>query len=314
MNSEKQQLILDALARLEGNLQTIRSLVTNQEINKPQPKSASQKPKKQPKLQMAQSLPASELGPIPDYDDLDWPEAVNQHLIIDEDQDSVKKEFRAVQIIGLMGVPTKDCRILDCGCGDGYVAKELANNAAEVIGYDINTFQTWSKFSKPNLKFTTNKNDFGEQFDFIVIYDVLDHIEGESPEEFLTWVSKALKPNGRIFLRCHPWTSRHGGHLYTKINKAYLHLALTTDELTKLGFKLTPNLKINRPLATYDTIISKAGLSIESRKGFNDVVEPYFSKTLLDRIIKINWAGEIDHSTAIKIMSSQYIDYHLTNK
>lgn len=333
MDKQDQELALAALERMEGNIKTLRSLIsgktssnsaltaTSEQISakvqtEPQLVSGLKRPEKdRSKFQVAQSLPVDQLGPAPEFrNNSEWPQAVPPQLIVSTDtNDPIKKQFRAVQMVGLMGVPTSGMRVLDCGCGEGYTSDEIAKTAAAVVGYDITASKTWENFSRPNLQYTTNRRDVDSDalFDFVILYDVIDHLEGEGPDEFLRWVASLLAPGGRVFLRCHPWTSRHGGHLYEKINKAYIHLALTTDEMTRLGFKLMPNLKISRPLATYDNLITKAGFTIENRKGHTEPVEKFFSGEILDRIIKVTWRGTIDHQTALKIMGNQFIDYTL---
>lgn len=333
MDKQSQELAMAALERMEGNIRTLKSLISgktssnissatvSETITKakaePSP-SGPKQPKNQAKLQTAQSLSADQLGPTPDFKSDMWPQAVSPHLIVsNETDDPIKKRFRAVQMIGLMGVATAGLRVLDCGCGEGYTTSEIAgNNASNVIGYDITRFGVWDNFQKPNLMYTTDRKTVESQkpFDFIVLYDVIDHLEGENPDEFLSWVASLLSPGGKVFLRCHPWTARHGGHLYEKMNKAYIHLALTTDELVRAGLKTISNLKITRPLATYDNLIAKAGFAVVNRKGHTEPVEDFFSGEILDRIIKVTWNGAIDHQTALKIMSNQFVDYVLTSQ
>ncbi len=316
MDKQTTDLALATLDRLEGSIKTLKSLLTGKppETEKP-PKSTDKKPEsRKSKFQIAQSLPTDQLSPLPDINNDNWPQAVLPHLIIsDKHPDAtIKKQFRAVQMIGLMGVPT-GARILDCGCGEGHVANEMANNN-EVIGYDITSSPIWNTLDRFNLTFTTSREivTARKPFDFITLYDVIDHLEGVSPEEFLSWIISLLSENGKVFVRCHPWTSAHGGHLYETMNKAYIHLALTADEIAQAGLQPLPNLKIVRPLATYDKLIENAGFVINNRKGYSDPVPKYFSGELLDRIVNVTWRGAIDHETALKIMSNQFIDYTLS--
>jgi len=333
MDKQTQELALQALDRMDGTIQTLRSLITGKTPapattpSPTQPSPAKTGPasygspgkraaeKRQPKFQVAQSVPANELGQLSVLPtDSSWPQAVPQHLIVSNDvDDPAKKHFRAVQMVGLMGIATAGIKVLDCGCGEGYTAAEIANNAADVVGYDPAESKSWGTFKKPNLKFTTQQDEVAQkQYDFIILYDVIDHLEGQNPDEFLVWIASLLAPNGKVFVRCHPWTARHGGHLYEKLNKAYIHLALTTDELSKMGLRVPSNLKIARPLATYDNLITKAGFNIDTRKGQSEPVEKFFSGDILDRIIKVTWRGNIDHATALKIMTNEFIDYVLT--
>jgi len=60
------------------------------------------------------------------------------------------------------------------------------------------------------------------KYDFILINDVLDH--AADPLDMLEQVNKIRNPETKIVVRCHPWTSRHGTHVYKQMNKAFLHL------------------------------------------------------------------------------------------
>jgi hypothetical protein len=65
----------------------------------------------------------------------------------------------------------------------------------------------------------------------VFLYDVLDHaIDAE--QAYIKEAHRCLAPNGTVYVRCHPWTSKHATHLYKQgINKAYFHLFLTWDEI-----------------------------------------------------------------------------------
>jgi len=144
----------------------------------------------------------------------------------------------------------------------------------------------------------------------ILGYDVIDHIEGQDLESVFLFIRSVLSSKGRAFIRCHPWTSKHGSHLYNKLNKAYAHLVLTPDELAQRGYIAEYNMKIVRPLACYDSLLTKSGLNIISMKGHVDTIDSFFDGPLLDRINKVAYQGKADRDTILKIMGLQFIDYH----
>lgn len=258
-------------------------------------------------------MPANELGPSPDFQNEDWPVAVDQDLIVPETGEP-ERIYRALQIKELIGIPTDDQIVLDCGCGEGFVAQELANTATKVVGYDLKVTD-WESRAKDNLIFTTEKQkvESSGPFNLIILYDVLDHLEAEDPPSFLTWLASLLAPEGKVFVRTHPWTSRHGGHLYDTVNKAFVHLTMTTDELVTAGLHLKePNIRVVRPMAAYEAWFKKAGLSTHDKRVKTTEVEPFFSDEVLDRIIKTTWAGTVEPDTARKIMANTFVDYTLT--
>lgn len=312
MDKQTGELALAALERAREAIGTAEAAL-RQAMASPAPQKATKgKGEKKTRFHVAESLSAHLLGPTPNVNDEDWPQAVSPFMIVRTD---IEKQFRAVQIVGLIPMALEGMNVLDCGCGEGQIAGEVAARAKRVTAYD--PFCDQDKWQdKPNLLFTNNLDVVQERgpYDAILLYDVIDHLEGESPATFLATMGKLLAPNGRVFMRAHPWTSKHGSHLYeTNLNKAYAHLALTPDELVIAGFDVKPNLRIVRPMAAYEQFAKTAGLKVLDRKGHNDPVEPYFSGELLDRIIGVTWKGEIAPEDALKIMSNSLIDYILGN-
>jgi SAM-dependent methyltransferase len=218
-----------------------------------------------------------------------------------------------------MTLPFEDMKVLDCGCGEGHIAHEIANRSKSVVGYDIINSPSWANLANTapagTLSFTTSKETVASKapYDCIILYDVIDHLEKEDPIQFLRWLHTLLADDGRIFVRAHPWTAKHGSHLYENgLNKAYVHLALTPDELAQAGVEVKPNLRISRPMAAYENMFKDASLKVYERKGRSDPIEPFFSGPLLERIIKVTWRGSIDQDAALKIMSNCFIDYSLS--
>lgn len=307
MNTAK---ILASLDTIQAELNKIKAAI---DVESATPSTQPATPKK-PKLkfQLAESVTADKLGPPPDLKSEAWPEAVMPHMIVTHKK-ATEKQFRALQVARLVG-GMEGQTVLDIGCGEGYVANEIGHQAKRVIGYDIKPFDTWEKLSTEVVNFTTAKGDLEAfRYDTIIAYDVLDHLEGEEPVKFMTWLNSVLAPGGRVFVRTHPWTSKHGGHLYENgCNKAFAHLVLTPDELAQAGVNLPPCFKFTRPMATYESVFNEAGFKISARKGQSEPVDQFVSDELLGRIIKITWKDTIDPASALKIMSNSFIDYTLT--
>jgi SAM-dependent methyltransferase len=306
--------ILQALARIEGETKAIRALLDTPKTGPPIEKPGSDDPKKSPSPPFfASSLPTKELGPIPDYRSDLWPQAVDPKLIVSNNNESAK-QFRAVQIVSLISLSLADKIVLDCGCGEAHNASEIASTATKVVGYDPKQDPNWAGRSKDNLILTSTKQTVAEHapFDLIVLYDVIDHVVGEDPQDLLKWLAGLLSNNGQIFVRAHPWTSRTGGHVYESANKAFLHLALTPDELAKAGLAARePNLKVVRPMAAYEYWFKEAGLEVIKKKVRATPVEDFFSGTIVDRIAKINWDGKIEPDVVRRILANHLIDYTL---
>lgn len=310
MDQQSKTLALEAIKKIAEALDTLKYLLGNE------PKKDVRTRKKEDTKQRyatatAVALPL--LGGAPDVNDGEWPIAVPKHMIISPSDQKVK-QYRAAQIISIINTPIANIKVLDLGCGDGSVSKEMAKSAAKVIGYDIKKSEYWA--DGDNLTFTDQIDvvNANGPYDLILLYDVVDHLENTGPDLLFQWVNSLLSDNGKGFARFHPWTSKHGSHLYEKINKAYLHLALTPDELAQAGYVAEHNLKITRPMATYDSFFENNGLSIVQRKGHSDKIDEYVSEHLIERICKVTWRGNIDKDMAKKIMALQFIDYTFSKK
>jgi|LakMenE01Jun11ns_1017448.scaffolds.fasta_scaffold9956826_12 2-polyprenyl-3-methyl-5-hydroxy-6-metoxy-1,4-benzoquinol methylase len=242
-----------------------------------------------------------------------WVAAVPPDLMCDENNNEDKMErARGIRDIFYPNYSFENKRILDFGAGYGHLVKAVSeNNPAIVVGYDIkNDFQI---DSNDKMKFTTSWDDVLKNgpYDLIYIYDVIDHIVDDRPEQFLSKVRLLLSDNGVARMRCHPFIGRHGGHAYTKVNKSYAHLALTKEELIALGCDLKnyPTLKVLTPIMTYNKFIVSSGLKIIDQKTISEPAEKFFLEGDVGNKIKVNLNIK---NLLIPQMSIQFCDYTLT--
>jgi len=217
-----------------------------------------------------------------------WPVAVNPNLICDPNSDSDKKE-RGIGILELViEEPIKGGKFLDFGCGEG----QCALQAVEILGCDLSVGYDIKQHDwkdTENTKFKTSYEEVASlgPYDAILLFDVLDHTIGEYPENLLKKASDILSPNGRIYVRCHPWMSKHGTHLYQKLNKAYVHLVFTEEELSKLSdYVPERNIKVTRPIATYNGFFQTTNLKVLSNRNITEIVDTFFRiPKIAERII-----------------------------
>jgi 2-polyprenyl-3-methyl-5-hydroxy-6-metoxy-1,4-benzoquinol methylase len=213
-----------------------------------------------------------------------WPVAVESELICDNEE---KINIRSNQIIDFfISENLKDKKFLDFGCGEGHIVKLAIEKGAKFsLGFDIDI---------KNFKF--NKNDVTDDFelvkknapyDVVLINDVLDHIKKIDPIEALKNIANILSDEGRIYLKTHPWSSRHGGHLYTQKNNAFLHLIMNESEIMRcFGIETEHNIKVLNSIETYRNWIQKTGLEIKSEIITTSEVEDFFieNSVIKDRI------------------------------
>jgi SAM-dependent methyltransferase len=98
-------------------------------------------------------------------------------------------------------------RVLDVGCGNGYVLAQYARFGATVAGVDLT--QTAIDLCKARFALTASRGDFrltdgdrlpfeDESFDIACSMGVLHHIE--DPRPMIAEMRRVLKPGGRIIL------------------------------------------------------------------------------------------------------------------
>jgi len=247
-----------------------------------------------------------------------WPEAVNKNLICDPSSDQDKLE-RGRGIISLVvDDDLKDKKILDFGCGEGHCAYCATEQSPSIsVGYDLIEHPRWKKFeSKENLLLTS---DFGlvtqkGPFDIIVLFDVIDHLKNSTDQvDILKKMKSVLAPQGKIYMRCHPLTSRHATHLYHNLNKAYAHLVFTEEELRKIvpeSIYKENNISSPYPLKGYDQIIKDSGLQVFDKSEVREKPEDFFKTPMIADRIKRN-TGHKDFP--YHQMSLQFINFVLQN-
>jgi 2-polyprenyl-3-methyl-5-hydroxy-6-metoxy-1,4-benzoquinol methylase len=244
-----------------------------------------------------------------------WPDAISADLIGgEEDKDRIDRADGI--LVDFIKMDLTDKRFLDFGCGDGWVAQRAyEHGAAFSIGYDTED-HNWSKHTPVNARFGLTTNLTDNEFDVILLNDVLDH--ADDPVEVLKKVLIAKKTDAKVFVRCHPFPSRHATHLYRKINKAYLHLVFSHQELIAMGLKGEKTAKLLDPIASYKRWFEMAGLSVVEESTIKQDVDAFFTtRPAIVRRIKENWTTSSDPELAAgtkfphEAMEIQFADFVL---
>lgn len=215
-----------------------------------------------------------------------WPKAIDPCDIVHTQADL---EFRAKSIIRNMLPDLSGKRLLNIdGC-------ELITQRLKKSGYEADNVTI------PQLL----KCHIGE-YDYALMYDVIDHIDKAQHHVMLKSIVNNIKPGGEIICRCHPWTSRHGGHCYNRLNKAYAHMFLG-DKLSEYqDFVVMP---IYNPTIYYETLFTACGLQIVKAKVHcGEVPDLLNSSDVYNYLsVKLKYPAEM----IAKWMRYIYIDYHL---
>jgi len=104
----------------------------------------------------------------------------------------------------LVVVPTGGTTILDVGCGNGYIASQLAAMGYNVIAIDVSEDGiAIARKAHPNVRFEVHSayddlRDIVVDVDLVISSEVIEHLY--RPKLFLENVFKVLRPDGYVIL------------------------------------------------------------------------------------------------------------------
>ena len=249
-----------------------------------------------------------------------WPEAVPDYLIC-KTTDEKDKMDRAYGIIDMSLYAISDSSkgedfniknkmFLDFGCGEGHATIATTEMGAKSFGFDIEKQGNliWETENE-NGFLTTDWDKIKEKgtFDFILIYDVLDHCK--DPIDVLAKIKEVCSSSTRIFCRCHPWTGPHAGHYYQTINKAYIQIVFKEDEIKSLGLEPIFHQKIYFPIKETSRWIKEGGFKIIDQSTITVEISDFFEKNkIIKNRLTENYNGEFPKWQ----MSQSFNDYVLS--
>ena len=235
-----------------------------------------------------------------------WPPAIASEQVCTEDSHKI---LRAKSILdGLVGEHLKNKKFLDYGCGEGHVVAEANKREALAFGYDIETEESDTIFCD------FEKVAENGPYDIVLMHDVLDHIKEIDPIQALLQAKEVMEPKGKLYIRNHPWSSRHGSHLYTEINKAFMHLVLDEVELTRIGgFTPEYNIRVVTPVETYAHWFDCAKFDVQDEFVIRGGVEDEFKKpsVIVERMSNY-WNGDLQKM--IDNLEIEFAEYTLVPK
>jgi len=237
-----------------------------------------------------------------------WPEAVPQFLVSSTTDKDHKHRASAVMDM-VLDRSIEGSNFLDFGCGDGWTTIEAKRRGANAFGYDLIGNPKWNDLSGPI--FTSNLGNIKEDFDVIMLYDVLDHCM--DPEEIMLTIQNRLKKTGVVYVRCHPWTARHATHLYKQgLNKAYMHMFLSWDELHELTKQKPMFTRVEKdPIQAYRWWFRN--FKIVKERMIKEPVSDFFKHPDFKNLLT-NEQNLLNVDDFLKIMEIQFVDYVLTPK
>ena len=92
--------------------------------------------------------------------------------------------------------PNTDLKVLDFGCGSGYGMKVLKEHFTKVYGYD----EYPDSYLPKGFDIITDKSNLDNDFNIIVSFEVIEHIEKEFQEGYLKFIYSKLSENGLFYI------------------------------------------------------------------------------------------------------------------
>lgn len=227
-----------------------------------------------------------------------------------------KKRNRASLIANVyIDAPIEGQRCLDFGCGEGYVVKAMADRKAKVaVGYDIAPNPAWAELSAsgPILTETEGVLRKSGPYDIVLLFDVYDH--ATDPADMFRKVRSVLAPGGQVFFRGHPWSSRHGGHMYRSLNKAFAHLVLSRGLIDALRDEPVPH-PVIEPDWEYRRAADEAGFRVASLDVTRRPLEDVFrQKWFIEKVMAKNYDGSPVSTEVVKdLLTIEFVDMVLVH-
>lgn len=241
-----------------------------------------------------------------------WPPAVEEYLVADVSKEDQINRANSV-LDWLVDRPIEGMDFLDFGTGDGWIARQaLTRGVHSSTGYDIKESPNWANIE--GVEFTSDFDRLKDNsYDVIMLYDVLDHCE--DPVGVMEQVKSLLKfGSGVVYVRCHPWTSKHATHAYKQgLNKAFIHLFLTWDEIDNiLGEEEPMFTRVEKnPIEAYRWWFHEFTVVKERLVKGEPISKFFLVESFKDLIVSEQQLGEDRIDGFFKDMEVEFIDYVL---
>jgi len=171
-------------------------------------------------------------------------------------------ELHYIPLFAEWGISIKGKKVLDVGCGDGGFTSALAQAGAQCTGVEVRDFG-W-EYSHPNLRFVQQdilaseaQSVLGDDYDIILLRDVIEHISLPVKHEFMTALQKFAATGGIVLMTFPPFYSPFGLHQQT-------FLKSPLKKLPYLGWIPGPIL---------DLLLSVAGETDKARADIKEIRE-----------------------------------------
>jgi len=146
----------------------------------------------------------------------------------------------------------KKAKILDFGCGPGYILQFLKNAGyLNLYGADINVSDSWNELKAAGMQLEQFENaaeylkSIAGKFDFVIVKDVIYYFKDEEVVSIMQLIKKTLKLGGKI--------------LFDIINGSVITGSFTKHKDIDIRLVLTEHSMV--------TLIDRCGMKLEHLKG-----------------------------------------------
>jgi hypothetical protein len=234
----------------------------------------------------------------------------NSSKAIDVQEFEIWPEAVSARNLNWMDVSRRQAKSIGFNLGKSSIL-EYSNGPSIPIGHsfedtNVELLCNDYKFDPGNqphsVKIISSFEEAHGPYDIGIIYESLEF--DDDPITTLIKIKQHIRPNGKIFIRFRPWSSRDGGFQSSYFNKSFAHLLIDLE-----SNKLVKN-KVVRPIAKYESIMSAAKLNVISRRINSTAPDDHIimNKEYMDTLIDRTW-GVMKIEEAVKIMSTTSVDF-----
>ncbi len=220
------------------------------------------------------------------------------------------------------GYNFKQKKILEIGCGTGYLLHKMKEMGADVLGIEPGAHgQEGSiRYGVPIIRDSFSQSIVHEKFDLVIAYAVLEHIE--NPKEFLEEISGVLKNDGKLLLSvpdCGPYLE-HGDisllfhehwSYFTEDTLRGILNNFSVLNISSSGFGgalyATAGLSNNTPGESIPLLIEESINQANAFRARSEINAKHLSKFVTDALNKTKTIGIYVPSRAINTLISQKI-------
>ena len=222
-------------------------------------------------------------------------------------------------------------RVLEIGCGEGGNLLPFAELECYVKGIDIS--QTRIEQAKDFFEEEKQQGIFicqnfintpipqsdNERFDIILIHDVIEHIEPQYKQAFISHIKHYINPNGIIFFGFPAWQNPFGGHQQITRGFAsklpFIHLLPNPFYRGVLKLSKVPQNAIDElmsikrsqmPIEKFEQLASICGYCITNRSLW--FINPHYRQKFGLKPRRVwNWASHIPYFRNFYTTSAFYL-------